>query len=852
MLHATLKSLWARKLRLFMSALSIVLGVAFVCGSLMFTKLLSSSFDEIVKGALGDVNVSSATTGIEGFESGIGAQQQVLLSQEVVDQVAALDGVDIATGMVSSSQVYPLDKNERLLLFPGAPGVASNWHETPAAGGLPGAHIVEGRAPEADGEMVIDPGSAERGDYVVGDQIKIATPRDGIKTYDLVGTATYGSGSTAGASYLFFTLNEARAIAQEGRDGYYAMWISTDPGANPDDVAAQINELLPAGFTAETGDEVADTIQETLDVGLGFVNTFLLVFAAIALLVATLLILNTFSILVAQRSRELALLRAVGATRGQVRNSVLLEALIIGLIGATLGLLAGYGLVWGILAVMRAVGMDLGAAVPQFTWQAVVASYAIGIVITLIAAYLPARKASRTRPVEAMAQAAASGPEKLGGWALLGVALIEIGVAALACAVLLDVPQPLVWLGAGAALLLVGVVLAAAIVGRPVVWAFGALFKKLFGEVGHLARLNATRQPRRTAATAATLMIGLALVSTVAIVAASTTTSIRDAMTEDQRGDFTMTPVAYQPFDAKAAERAADVDGVEAVYSFWRGPLPIDGEPVMITGATDEALSRATALEYSGTLRADGGVQPAVVSTDFAAEHDAQLGQLIDLPSPQGGPGVTVLVTGIHQGARTFGDVIVTPEVFAQLGDPTLIQNAVVFTRDGADRDRVRQGLLDATSEIPTLVVADVDEFVEARVGQFNQLFSVLYALLALAIIISVLGIVNTLGLSVLERTREVGLLRAVGLTRGQLRRMVTLESVMVASLGAILGVVLGLVFGSALVSLLRDQGVDTLVIPWVQLLIFVVVAAIVGVLAAVGPARRASKLNVLDSIATE
>ena len=385
--------------------------------------------------------------------------------------------------------------------------------------------------------------------------------------------------------------------------------------------------------------------------------------------------------------------------------------------------------------------------------------------------------------------------------------------------------------------------------------AFGKLFRALFGEVGKLAQLNSVRQPRRTAATAATLMIGLALVTAVAIIAASTTTSIREGLSEDQRGDFVIAPISFQPFDAKVADRAREVEGVETVYAGYRGDAQIQGvdEPTDLYGITPEGLERGTSLTIlAGSLSEQGGEAPIVLSSDFATTHGFTIGEVVDLTGPKGT--VPVLITGLHdEGAATpIGDLVVTPETFAAVTDASLVQQLVIFTADGADPAAVEEGLREATAETPTAVVSDVQEFVESRVAQFDQIFSTLYALLALAVVISVLGIVNTLGLSVMERTREIGLLRAVGMTRPQVRRMVTLEAVMVAVLGAVLGVVLGIVFGAALVTLLRDQGIDLLVIPWVQLLVFVVVAAVVGVLAALTPARRAARLPVLESITTD
>ncbi|HMS35842.1 MAG TPA: ABC transporter permease, partial [Arachnia sp.] len=333
MLRATAKSLWARKVRLSLSALAIVLGVAFVAGSLMFTAMLRDGFDSLLKGSFGDVNVIAEGAGIESLST------PRLLSQDDADAVAGVAGVARATGIVSSYSVFPLATDGSLLAFPGTPGIATNWHDTPAAGGQTGPRIVEGRAPEADDEVVIDPATVGRGGYAVGDDVRVSTPLDGIRTYRLVGTGTYGAGATAGSSYLFFTLDEARAVAIKGQDGYTGMWLQAAPGAFPDEVADAVGKVLPNGFEATTAESLADRTAEQLDVGLGFVNILLLVFAGIALIVASLLILNTFSILIAQRARELALLRAVGATRRQVLTAVLAEALVVGLIGATVGLL---------------------------------------------------------------------------------------------------------------------------------------------------------------------------------------------------------------------------------------------------------------------------------------------------------------------------------------------------------------------------------------------------------------------------------------------------------------------------------------------------------------------------------
>ncbi len=838
-----------RKLRLLLSAFSIVLGIAFVSGSLMFTNLLGSSFNAILKSGIADVNVSSGGGAFDGTSSAM----PVLVTQTLLDEISALDGVSEATGVVMSTSLYPLDKDGKVLAFGGAPGIGSNWYTTPAAGGAEGARVIEGTAPNTNDELAIDPSTMERGGYVVGDELKVSTPKGGIRTYTITGTATFGSGATAGASYLFFTLEEMRDLVLDGAMDYSAVWIATDADADAEEVTTAVQDLLPEGLSAVSGQKQADELEKQLSIGLSFINTFLLVFAAIALVVASLLILNTFSILVAQRSRELALLRALGAKRSQVRNSVLLEAAVIGLVGATIGIAAGWGLTALIGLALGSFGVDIGTAVPTLTWQAVAASYVLALIITMVAAWAPARKASSTRPVEAMASASTE-TESMGMGVSLGFGMILIGIAGIVCGVFFDgLPQPLVWAGVGCVLVLIGCVLAAAVIGRPVVWFFGRIYAVLFGEVGKIAERNATRQPRRTAATASTLTIGLALVTTVTILASSTTTSVRAGLTDTQRGDFLMSPVNFRPFDRKVADAAADVQGVDTVWTYSNGPTVVNDERVFITGTTPDGVTEGTALDVlAGQLNPEGG--SALLSMKESRDLDLPLGRTFQVPTLQGGS-LELLVTGIFDGDSDPSQraaIIVNMGTFEQVADASLVSVAKIKVKDGADLETVREGLEKAAADLPTVVVTDNVEYADSLVGQFAQVFAIINALLALAIVISVLGIVNTLGLSVMERTREIGLLRAVGMTRPQLRRVIRLESVVVAVLGSLLGVGLGTAFGVVLVRLLGDSGITDLAIPWGQLGLYVVVAALFGILAAITPARRASKMNILDSIAMD
>ena len=852
MLGATLKSLFSRKFRLAMSALSIVLGIAFVAGSLIFTNMLSRSFDAIVKSTVADVNVVTANSDFMDFTTAVGSEEQ-LLGDDVLEQVKAIEGVEAVAPVISSAQMYVLDTEEQLVAISGAPGIGINWNELPAAEGLEGMRVVEGQAPAAAGEIAVDPSTLERSGHSIGDTIKISTPVAGLQELKLVGTATYGDGATAGSSYLFFTDEDARRLMQNDLPGSRSMWIQTTDGTDAEKVKTAVDQVLPDGWEAKTGEEMGKQFEERLGSGLGFINTFLLVFAGIALLIATLLILNTFAIIVLQRSRELALYRALGASKRQVRATVLIEALLVAIVGTIFGIAAGYGLVWALLWGLSRMGLDMGAIRPELSWTTIGISFAIGIVVTLFAALVPAFRAGRTRPIQAMTDAGLPTVKKgLSGWTILGIILVEIAIALMVVGIFIDVAQPAAWVGGGAALMLVGAVLAVPVLGLPIIWLFSAIYRGTFGQVGKLAELNSKRQPGRTAATAATLVIGLALVTTVAVLASSVTASMREAIAGDQRGDFLIDSVVFQPFSAKVAETAASVEGVERVVAVVPGQAIPEGqtEPVAIAGIGPKDLTDATPTEITAGAFTDEP-DSAVISEQLAQDSGLSLGQLFDLKGQVGT--ARVLVTGIATNdSNPPGQVIVHPETMAKIADMSLVQRAVVFTADGSDAATVADGLKKATAESPTVTVTNVNEFVQDRIDQFQQIVAVLYALLGLALIISLLGIVNTLSLSVIERTREIGLLRAVGVSRSQIRRMMTLESVLVTVMGATLGVLLGLLFGVLLQRTNEDAGIHILDVPWLQLVLFVVAAGILGWLAAVIPARRAAKLPVLQSIAQD
>lgn len=847
MLRATWKSLLGHKLRMLMSAFAIVLGVAFVSGSLQFTDLLGNSLNGLLKGTIADVNVGQKGE-FEGETAG--STPPIEITREMIDEMAAVDGVDRALGLNTATTLYPLDSKGRLLGAMGAPTISSNFIDAPAAGGQEGLVLKSGRLP-GDGEVLMDPDAFARSGLEIGDELTVVDAIRGEQVrFPVVGTATWGSGATFGATYLFFDDATSQRLMTDGKDVFRTAWIVTESGADPAKVAAEIQKMLPDTMEALDADTVSETTQEVLNQGLSFVNTFLLVFAAIALVVATFLIVNTFSIIVAQRGRELALLRAMGASRGQVRGSVLIEAVIVGVFGATLGIGLGWLLAWGISSAMVLLGIDLGGTLPGVSLTAVVASYAVGVLVTLGAAYVPAARASRVPPVAAMTGDAMTGKSGLGGRVVIAGVLIVLGVGSLTAGLAGWVPEALTFVGVGALLILLGVAGASPLLGRPVTWLLGRLYRWMFGAVGQLAELNAARNPRRTAATASALMIGLALVVTMAILGQSAKSSVGGIVQTSFKGDLLVSSL-MSPLAPRVGDAIAEVEGVDALYRTRRAPAQLKGETVSLIGMTPDTFGKTVdETMVSGSLTDD--LDTVIVRDTWASDHDVAEGERI--PLEINGLTRNVRVTGIFTAPEqsSAGSAVTNLDTLTEAGVPPLDSSYTVFVADGQDVGQVRERIQDVVSDQPLISVDDIDSITQQATGAIDQLLAVIYALLALAIVIAVLGIVNTLALSVIERTREIGLLRAIGLTRGQLRRMVTLESVVVSVLGAVLGVGMGLVFGLALQRQLAEQGLERLDIPWPLLILFLVVSVLVGVLAAVWPARRAARLDVLQAIATE
>ncbi|YAL82829.1 ABC transporter permease [Dermacoccaceae bacterium W4C1] len=849
MWRTTWKSLWERKLRLLLSTFAIVLGVAFVAGSLVFTATLDRAFQGIMTGSVSDVVVRPAGAG----ESlgGSGTSSRVVPASELA-KVREVPGVARVEPQITSFTTFVLDDKGKPVGGQGAPGLGINFHDAPAAHDIEGLRVTQGKAPSGANEVALDPKTAERSGHRIGDMVTVVTtgqtPRVEAK---LVGLVSFADGSgLAGASMVVWDTATAQKLYLPGKNGYTDLWVVTDPGASQQQVTSAVAKILPAGLEARTGDSVADENSSDIRDALSFITTFLLIFAGIALVVGSFLIVNTFSILVAQRSRELALLRALGASKRQITRSVLAEAVVVGLVGSTVGLFLGFALALGIRSLFATFGLDLSGTPLQFTPNAVIAAYLVGMVVTAVAAWLPARRAAKVAPVAALRDDVAMPESTIRRRAAAGVGLLALGIVAAVWVLTGDRPSETLTLGAALFLVVVGAVMACPVLGRPVVHGLGWVFRKLFGTVGNLAEQNAARQPRRTAATASALMIGLALVTMMSVFGASATRSVDKLIEDNFDGDYIVSSTFAGPFSPTIADQVAKVSGVETVSRSRYTLAEVDGSRQMFGGVDLAAMRKVTDLEVkSGSLTNFTG-NAAFVNTDVADELGITVGDTV--PVVVSGVRSTLRVAAIVESNPAVPTIATSLAGYIKAGGEDTDNYLYINLAPGSDRAAVQQRLQSIVDQQPTVTLKDQEGFKEEQREPIDQMLLLIYALLGLAVIIAVLGIVNTLALSVIERTKEIGLLRAVGLSRRQLRRMVRLESVTIAILGALLGVIMGIGFGIVLQRSQADSGIAELAIPWGRLGLFVVLAAVVGILAAWLPSRRAAKLDVLRAIATD
>lgn len=849
MWRAALKSLLGRKLRLVMSTFAIVLGVGFVSGTLIFSDTLNRSFDAIFASTVGDVVVRPEGAGpTDGVSS-----STLSIPAPIVDRLEGVDGAARVDGNVVGLGVFVIDEKGKPIGGTGAPALGGNWTDAPAGHGIEGLEIKQGSEPTSSDEVVLDEFTFERSGYEIGDRVRLETSLGRARLEKtLVGVAGFGEGgSLAGASLALFDTDTAQKLFLQGKDAYSDIWVTGEDGVSQDELRDRVAKVLPGSLEAVTGDEAAEESASNLQEALSFITVFLLIFAAIALVVGSFLIVNTFSILVAQRTRELALFRALGASRRQVRRSVMLEAFVLGVVGSTLGLGLGVLLFLGIRALFGSFGLDIASTPMVFLPRTVLATYAIGVLVTMAAAWIPARRTATIPPVAALRDDVAMPETSLHRRSVAGSVLVVLGTTA-ACVALFGEPPYSGWvLGIGVLAVLLGVAALSPFLAAPFLVVARRVFGKAFGIVGTLAGNNALRNPRRTAATASALMIGLTLCVTMAMLGASAKASVDQAVKENFVGDFVISNVYGMPFSASVADRLEGVEGIDAVTRLRYGVGMIDGENQGAMGVDADSLTRTTRIDMVAGSLDDLDDSSMVIDEGVADDEDLGVGDSVEFEMPTGTKRFEVV--GVFEENPVLGFPYVTTLPALRAGGFPVSDNYVyVDAADDADLGEVRTELERATQDLTMVTVKDQNGLAEEQRGPIDQLLMLVYGLLGLALVIAVLGIVNTLALSVIERTREVGLLRAIGLSRRQLRAMVRLESIVIAVLGTLLGSGLGLAFGWLLLEDLKSSGLEVIAVPWTQLGIFLVVSLVVGVLAAVYPARRAARLDVLDAIGTE
>ncbi len=843
MLKATWRSLKAHKARMLLSGLAVVLGVAFVVGTFIFTDTLKGTFDELFDNEVPDVVVTQQLE--VGDDNGLGSVVSVV-PESIVDDVRAMPGVARATGDIQVFGVTLLDKEGEPIGGNGPPQFGFSYPEYPDDAQLSGLTLVEGRAPVADEEIVVDLQTAEKGGFAVGDTATVVTQGPRIDA-PIVGIARYGvSGGLAGATLTLFSRDYAQAVFL-GEDAWNQVSIVADEGVSPDDLRDDVLAQIGSGFEVATGEELQDEAADQLSTALGFINTFLLVFAFIALFVGTFIILNTFSMLVARRTKELALLRAIGASKAQITWSVVGEAFLLGLLGGVLGIMMGIGVALGLRQLLGVLGAELPAGDLVLAPRTIIIGILVGVIVTVVAAWFPARRASQVPPVAAMRDEVALPAKSLRVRAIGGGLLTVLGALALALAVFNDeLANRLTIAGLGAFALLVGVIVLAPVFSRRLVGWVGAPLNR--GAVGTLAVRNAQRDRRRTAATATAILVGLALVTAIGVLGASTTKSTNALIDEVITADFIVQPTSFVPFSPEVGDAIEEVPGVELVSRIRQVPALVNGDETTMTGLDPATIGQVQTLGMEAAALASGGI---VVDTETAQAAGVVIGDSVEVTWGNGEK-QELEVSATYEGQATFTGWAVSLDTMEAAGVPAVDTFLYVPLDDDADIDTVRAQLDEIENQYPTVRIQDQTEFKESITGQINQLLNLVYALLGLSVIIAIFGVVNTLALSIIERTREIGMLRAVGMQRSQVRTMIRWESIVISFFGAFTGVALGLILGISLQRMLIDDGITELAIPWTLIVVVLVATGIVGVLAAVWPARRAANLDVLMAIRTE
>ncbi|MFE2287900.1 ABC transporter permease [Streptomyces sp. NPDC059443] len=849
MFRTALRNVLAHKARLLMTVLAVVLGVAFVSGTLVFTDTLSKSLSSQSAKSYDGVAVSVTSYGQRRNEDGQ-KEGEAGISQQTLAKVQALSGVDSVSGRVSGFAGVGDEKGN--LIGSGWSNKGSNY--APVKDGKdPRYTFTEGAGPASAGQIALDRATADAGKYKVGDKVRVAT-NGPVKEYTLSGVFTTEDGAvSAGGSLVLFD----DAVAQELylKPGFYEeLSVAAKAGTSADQLLAEIKPLVGEHTKAQTGAALAAEQAKEVEKGMTSMNTMLLAFAGIALFVGVFLIYNTFTMLVTQRTKELALLRAVGANRGQVMRSVLAEAVVVGVVSAVVGLIAGIGLAIGMRSAIEAFGAKLPAGDLVIAPGTIVAALVIGVLVTTLAALLPAWRTGRIAPVAAMGSAHLPATAKslvvrnvIGSViSLLGIGLVLLGVSA-------GGSNGRLFVGAGAFFMLIGLIVVLPLLSKPFIAAVRPALQKVFGIPGKLAAQNAVRNPRRTAVTAASLAIGLTLVTTLSVLGITLGQAIDRMSTDKLKADYRVSMAAEgMSLDKSVVEALAKAPGIKEASPRAEGYLKIGDDTDSASGVNPAAIRSMLNMEtVSGSLDSLARGEVAVAEKT-AKKQNLSVGSALQVRY-EDGKKATLKVGSVYKDLDgLLSPYVLDNKILSEHSENLYIPEVYVNTTDGASKT-AQQAVVDALGKNPAMKVATQQDVRNEMGGLINTMLNIMYGLLGMALIISVLGVVNTLAMSVFERTQEIGMLRAIGLDRSRVKNMIRLEAVVISLFGAVLGVAIGIFLAWAVGTTIAKSIPDySLVLPWDRIGIFLLLAGVVGVLAAMWPARSAARLNMLTAIKTE
>jgi putative ABC transport system permease protein len=844
MRRVTLRGLMARKLRLALTAFAVVVGVTFVTGTLVLGDTLNHTFDELIGTAYQHVSFQIRGKAVFGSKSAAAVGSTASrkpIPQSIATSVRRVPGVSDAFGSVGGYAQFMARDGNAIGKGHGST-LGFSFDPNPS---LSPYRLVAGRAPTAGNDVVMDKATATKYHFGLGDRVLVNLPIR-PQTFTITGIVTFGADNNlAGVTLAGFDPATAQTLFG-ARGKYDTISVLAARGANTVRVQRAIAAILPPGVEVVSGRTVANQLSTAVNNQLSFISTALLIFALISLLVGGFTIFNTFSITVGQRTRELALLRVVGAGRRQLLQSVLGEAAVTGLVASLIGLGLGVLAAVGLKALLKAFGIVLPSAPLVFEARTPVVAIAVGVGVTLLSALGPARRAVRIPPVAAMVdhiegQTGSVRRQRVIGGAAIGLVGIAVGLAGLSEPVV-----PLV--GAGSLAVVIAAITLLPAVARPLSEGLGRPFGAVFGLPGQLGRENSSRNPRRTAQTAAALMIGLSLVSTIAVLGASLSASTTNGIDRAVSADYIVSGEGV--FSRSVVPAVSRLPGVGSATVVYQGEFEARGSLSTLVAASPTALSKTVTLHIVAGkgARAMGGGQ-LLVDTDTANSDHLHVGSTVAVKFARTGPS-TMRVGGIFQANPLLGSYVTGDGFFRSHFDNPLPVAVLLSTAPGAqDLGRALKGALRPYANVSFKTRS---QFEASQKASVNQLLGLVYVLLALAILIALLGIVNTLMLSVFERTREIGLLRAVGMRRRQLRTMIRSEAMIIALLGAVVGVMIGTAIGIGLASSLRNSGVTNIAVPLPSLVGFLILSILLGVVAAVWPARRAADLDVLAAIAAQ